>query len=127
MRLSPLQHVQTVLIEHLACQFDDPSLLAAAHQFNPDSQKPPDFVVRSNSSLKGFLGKKHDKKDPDELNARARLDLHEIDSILEACREDMSRLWKDPVVREILHRRDVRLEEGPGAFPFPSGLRFLSV
>ncbi len=120
MRLSPLQHVQTVLIEHLACQFDDPSLLAASHQFGVGTQSTPDFVVRSNTSLKGFLGKKQDKRDPVDPFTRVRLDLHEIDSILEACRDDMIHLWKDPVVREILHRRDVRLEEGPGAFPFPS-------
>lgn len=117
MRLSPLQHVQHILIEHLACQFDDPSLLAAAHQFNLGTQSTPDFFIRSNTSTKGLLGKKNERTtDAIEPHSRVRLDLHEIDSILEACRDDMILLWKDPVVREILHRRDVRLEEGPGFF-----------
>jgi guanine nucleotide-binding protein alpha-1 subunit len=115
MRLSPLLHVQTVLIEHLACQFDDPSLVVAAHQFSIDAKKSTDFVVRSNTSLKGFLGKKQNKGDTAETHSRARLDIHEVDAVLEGCRDDMIVLWKDPVVREILHRRDVRLEEGPGS------------
>lgn len=99
MRLSPLQHVQTVLIEHLACQFDDPSLLAAAHQFNKGEQTP-DFVVKTNSSSNGFLGKSVKGKDREE-RTQARLDVREVDTILEACRQDMITLWNDPIVREI--------------------------
>jgi guanine nucleotide-binding protein alpha-1 subunit len=114
-----------VLIEHLACQFDDPSLLVAAHQFSIDAQKSPDFVVRSNHSLKGFLGKKQNRDDTAETQSRARLDIHEVDAVLEACRDDMIALWKDPVVREILHRRDVRLEEGPGSLLSYQITRFL--
>lgn len=115
MRLSPLHHVQTVLIEHLANQFDDPSLLIAAQQFSVGAEKMPDFVVKSNSTLNGFLGKAVAKdKDHEEESPRVRLDIREIDAVLEACREDMELLWKDATVREILHRRDVRLEEGPG-------------
>ncbi|CCA67203.1 related to guanine nucleotide-binding protein alpha-4 subunit [Serendipita indica DSM 11827] len=117
MRLSPLYHVQTVLIEHLACQFDDPSLLVAAHQLDKaaDGAKTADFVVRSNTSLNGFLGKKLGRTDEHE-QTQLRLDIHEVNTILRACRNDMIALWKDPTVREILHRRDVRLEEGPGFF-----------
>ncbi|PVF93835.1 G-alpha-domain-containing protein [Serendipita vermifera] len=116
MRLTPLQHVQTVLIEHLACQFDDPSLLMAAHQFGMTAEKIPDFVVRSNTSLKGFLGKATKGTEAVNEPMRVRLDIQEVDAVLEACRDDMIALWKDAVVREILHRRDVRLEEGPGFF-----------
>jgi len=117
MRLSPLLHIQTVLIEHLACQFDDPSQVGAQH-VGIHAQKSPEFVVRSNSSLKGFLGKKHDTSDTARTHSRARLDVNEIDSILEACRDDMISLWKDPVVREFLRRRNIKLEEGPGSPPF---------
>jgi len=115
MRLSPLQHVQTVLIEHLACQFDDPSLLVAAHQFSVGTDQTPDFVLKSNTSLNGFLGKASKGGNHDE-QTRVRLDVREVDAVLEACRQDMITLWNDPTVREILHRRDVRLEEGPGFF-----------
>jgi hypothetical protein len=38
----------------------------------------------------------------------------EITTVLDACRDDMIALWRDPVVREILHRRNIHLEEGPG-------------
>jgi hypothetical protein len=126
MRLSPLLHVQTVLIEHLACQFDDPSLVVAAHQFSIDPHKSPDFIVRSNTSLKGLLGKKQSRDDTAETHPRARLDINEVDAVLEGCRDDMIVLWKDPVVREILYRRDVRLEEGPGSLFFYQGVRFSS-
>lgn len=121
MRLLPLQHVQTVLIEHLACQFDDPSLLAAAHQFSFGARDIPDFAIRSNASHQGFMGKnlnRRSSQDEEEEDARLRLDIQEIDAVLNACRDDMIMLWNDPVVREILHRRDVRLEEGPGTFGF---------
>jgi len=134
MRLSPLQHVQTVLIEHLACQFDDPSLLVAAHQFSVGTDQTPDFVLKSNTSSNGFLGKASKGGNHDE-QTRVRLDVREVDAVLEACRQDMITLWNDPTVREIctsssqfssahtnsniivtfaVHRRDVRLEEGPG-------------
>ncbi|CAG8760485.1 1202_t:CDS:2, partial [Acaulospora colombiana] len=77
MRLTPLQHVQTVLIEHLACQFDDPSLLMAAHQFGMSAEKTPDFVVRSNTSLKGFLGKATKGTEAVNEPIRVRLDIQE--------------------------------------------------
>lgn len=32
------------------------------------------------------------------------------------CREEMMALWEDPTVREVLRRRRVRVEEGPGFF-----------
>jgi len=100
MRLSPLQHVQTVLIEHLACQFDDPSLLVAAHQFTVGTDKTPDFVLKSNTSSNGFLGKTLKGRDRDE-QTQVRLDIREVDAVLEACRQDMITLWNDPIVREI--------------------------
>ncbi|KAG8800602.1 hypothetical protein FRC17_006836, partial [Serendipita sp. 399] len=137
MRLSPLYHVQSVLVEHLACQFDgihlsltsirytysipDPSLLAAVHQFKEETEALPDFVVRSNTSLNGFLGKSLQGRESYE-GTFVRLDIQEVDAVLSACRQDMIALWKDPVVREILHRRDIRLEEGPVAESF----RFVS-
>ncbi|KAG8837883.1 hypothetical protein FRB91_001617 [Serendipita sp. 411] len=113
MRLSPLYHVQTVLVEYLACQFDDPSLLAAVHQFKEETETLPDFVVRSNTSLNGFMGKSLRGRESYE-GTYVRLDIQEVDAVLMACRQDMITVWKDPVVREILHRRDIRLEEGPG-------------
>ncbi|KAG8869072.1 hypothetical protein FRC20_002221 [Serendipita sp. 405] len=115
MRLSPLYHVQTVLVEYLACQFDDPSLLAAVHQFKEETETLPDFVVRSNTSLNGFMGKSLRGRESYE-GTYVRLDIQEVDAVLMACRQDMITVWKDPVVREILHRRDIRLEEGPGTF-----------
>jgi hypothetical protein len=100
MRLSPLQHVQTVLIEHLACQFDDPSLLVTAHQFSVGTHKTPDFVLKSNTSSNGFLGKTLKGRNRDE-QTQIRLDIREVDTVLEACRQDMIALWNDPTVREI--------------------------
>lgn len=38
----------------------------------------------------------------------------EPQEVLNSCRKDMMLLWNDEVVREILKRKKVRLEEHPG-------------
>ncbi|KAF8872524.1 guanine nucleotide binding protein, alpha subunit [Mucidula mucida] len=40
----------------------------------------------------------------------------DVDEALYNCREDMMALWHDPVVRAVLRRKKVRLEEVPGFF-----------
>jgi guanine nucleotide-binding protein subunit alpha len=38
----------------------------------------------------------------------------EVTKILHACHQDLLDLWRDPAVREILRKKKVKLEEGPG-------------
>lgn len=51
-------------------------------------------------------------------------DWDEPTEVIYHCREEMMALWEDPTVREVLRRRRVRVEEGPGLsvsyfiFPF---------
>jgi len=40
--------------------------------------------------------------------------LDEVTEIIHASRDDLKFLWKDTAVKEILRKRRVRLEEGPG-------------
>lgn len=40
----------------------------------------------------------------------------EPQEVLHACRKDIMALWSDPIVRDILRRRKIRLEEFPGFF-----------
>lgn len=35
-------------------------------------------------------------------------------AVLAACKEDIVTLWQDPVVKEILRKHNVRLEDSPG-------------
>jgi len=44
------------------------------------------------------------------------LEMDEPQDVLHACRNDMITLWSDPLVRNILRRRKIRLEEFPGFF-----------
>ncbi|GJJ10737.1 hypothetical protein Clacol_004964 [Clathrus columnatus] len=43
-------------------------------------------------------------------------DWDEPTEVIYHCREEMMALWEDPTVREVLRRRRVRVEEGPGFF-----------
>ncbi|PPR03787.1 hypothetical protein CVT26_005785, partial [Gymnopilus dilepis] len=40
----------------------------------------------------------------------------EILEVIASCREDIKELWEDQIVGEVLNRRKVRLEDGPGFF-----------
>jgi len=43
-------------------------------------------------------------------------DPHDPGRLLYACREDMIRLWQDPVIKELLRAKRLRLEDMPGFF-----------
>lgn len=38
----------------------------------------------------------------------------EIVEVIASCRDDIKALWEDDIVAEVLNRRKVRLEDGPG-------------
>lgn len=112
MRLSPLIQLQDNLIQNLAGQFGDDSPRVADVR---GQQKRGELLIRGNSnSWKGILGKRERRKSGERPRSSRGSEEEEAAKVLYACKDDMVSLWRDPVVREILHRRDVRLEEGPG-------------
>jgi hypothetical protein len=111
MRLSPLTRLQELLIARLAAKFGDATSSRLSAKFA--MTKGGEFFVRA----KGLLGRRERGNSVGTTWSRSSTnseDDDEITTVLEACRDDMIALWQDPVVREILHRRDIHLEEGPG-------------
>jgi len=111
MRLSPLSRLQELLISRLAAEFGDTisTRINAKHA----TTKGGEFFVRA----KCLLGRRNSLLDTTRSRSSASIDTEgddEITNVLDACRDDMIALWRDPVVRKTLQLRHIHLEEGPG-------------
>ncbi|KAJ7056220.1 guanine nucleotide binding protein, alpha subunit [Mycena amicta] len=104
MALLPLRHVEALLIARLVpANEDEPTHLPGrpdgfSASFNGNGNK--EIFVRPGNRWKGEL-------------PSALLGPQEV---LYSCSPAMMTLWNDPGVREVLRRRKIRLEEGPGFF-----------
>ncbi|KAJ6600039.1 guanine nucleotide-binding protein alpha-4 subunit [Mycena vulgaris] len=99
-RLLPLRHVEALLIARLVpANEDEPT------HFDPAA--PKEIFVRPGNRWKG-AGR---GKSPERGEAR-----DEAQEALHACADAMVALWRDPAVRDVLRRRKIRLDEGPGFF-----------
>ena len=108
MRLSPLARLQELLISRLAADFGDATSSRANSKLA--TTKGGEFFVRA----KVLLGRRNSSDTTRSHSSKHLEDDGEVANVLDACRDDMVALWQDPIVREILHRRDIHLEEGPG-------------
>ena len=108
MRLSPLARLQELLISRLAADFGD--AISSRANAKLATTKGGEFFVRA----KVLLGRRNSSDTTRSRSSKHFEDDGEITNVLDACRDDMVALWQDPIVREILHRRDIHLEEGPG-------------
>ena len=108
MRLSPLTRLQELLFSRLAAEFGD----ATSPRTNAKlaTTKGGEFFVRA----KGLLGRRNSSEMTKSRSPIDPEDGDEITNVLDACRDDIVALWRDPIVREILRRREIHLEEGPG-------------
>ena len=108
MRLSPLARLQELLISRLAADFGDAT--SSCINSKLATTRGGEFFVRARALLRR-------RSSSDMARSRALRypeDDDEITNVLDACRDDIVALWRDPIVREILHRRKIHLEEGPG-------------
>ncbi|KAJ4468919.1 guanine nucleotide binding protein, alpha subunit [Lentinula aciculospora] len=115
LRLLPLRHIEALLIAKLVPPNEEEATRLAAptesrNTYPPShlprsSYKTQEIFVRPGPGWKGGL-------------ARARVweTSDEPQEVLNACRTDIMRLWADRGVKELLHRRRIRLEEFPGFF-----------
>ena len=109
LRLLPLLSVETSLLRRL-----DPDDEFEATRLGTDWQPPvnKELYVRSQSNWKDKLMRlRGPRRSGDDLG----IDFDDPDDpghVVHACREDMMALWRDPIVRQIVH--DLRLEEMPG-------------
>ena len=139
LRLAPLRGVQTDLERRLGAAAEEPtSSTIAPHEALPlppasggagaqAGRRPQEFYVRSRDGWKSALerfrprgaggGGDGDGGGAAGVAARAaawaRTDA-EVAEVLAGLGEDMKAVWEDGVVREMLKRRKVRMEEAPG-------------
>ncbi|KAJ7201957.1 guanine nucleotide binding protein, alpha subunit [Mycena haematopus] len=138
-RLMPLRHVEALLIARLVpAHEDEPTLLGSGFapgqhqrgvsgqegfgaeemQADPNAEPGPgrerEIFVRPGNRWKGLTSKSPTRSTPQQRHQQLEHD--EPQETLSLCAPAMIALWADPGVREVLRRRKIRLEEGPGFF-----------
>jgi hypothetical protein len=107
MRLSPLSRLQELLMSRLSAEFGDASSSRITAKL---ATKGGEFFVRA----KSLLGRRNSSDATKFHFPPHPEDGDEITNVLDACRDDIVALWRDPIIKGILHRRNIHLEEGPG-------------
>ncbi|KAJ3982123.1 guanine nucleotide binding protein, alpha subunit [Lentinula detonsa] len=141
LRLLPLRHIEALLIAKLVPPNEEEATRLAAPSESKNTQTPSrssykaqEIFVRPSPGLKGglararvyypsFAGSHHSEENASSSTGRpssaGNTGLETSDEpqeVLHACRTDVMRLWADRGVKELLHRRKIRLEEFPGFF-----------
>jgi guanine nucleotide-binding protein alpha-1 subunit len=115
MRLSPLISMEAALARKLLPENFDPE------------RSSRDICVRANSGWKTTLeratspdarpgsstksGARRVSSRPGTSDTRSRDD---PTAVLAACKDDILLLWEDPIVKDVLKKHNVRLEDSPG-------------
>lgn len=105
MRLSPLLPIEEQLTRKLLPEAND---------------RLQDVCVRAGSGWKGLLagmqdggggdGKGREPRRPSTAEGKK----DDPTAVLAACRDDIIALWEDPIVKSVLKRRGIRLQDMPG-------------
>ncbi|KAJ7201554.1 guanine nucleotide-binding protein alpha-4 subunit [Mycena pura] len=110
--LLPLRLVEAHLIARLVSPNEkEPTHLPGMPDTFSVTLNSREIFVRPGNRWKGGARGKSPERD---LGTRG--DRDEAQEVLHACAPAMLALWNDPGVREVLRRRKIRLEEGPGFF-----------
>jgi guanine nucleotide-binding protein alpha-1 subunit len=122
MRLLPLRHIEALLIAKLVPPNENEathlghkgksneSIISSGSDRSFHTQE---VFVRGTSSWKGALAKSVSHR-PTSVGTIGQETNDEPQEVLHSCKKDIMALWSDPLVRDILRRRKVRLEEFPG-------------
>lgn len=108
-RLAPLRDVEALLIAKLVPPPED----GAYPTPRARGDSTGEVFVRPGAGWKramrlGGLGR------PYSAGAAGQETADEVQGVLSQCRVDLVALWRDPMVRGILRKRKIRLEESPG-------------
>ncbi|KAF8430873.1 guanine nucleotide binding protein, alpha subunit [Boletus edulis BED1] len=128
MRLTPLRHIEALLIAKLippsqddAASFHGGSSFSAYQSRRSTSAerlwRTQEVFVRPGATWKGALAKstRRDGR-PISLGDTGMTTRDEAQEVLHSCSDDIMSLWDNKFVREVLRRRKIRLEELPGFF-----------
>lgn len=125
MRLTPLRHIEALLIAKLIPPGEDDAASFTGNGFSgytsrrsPSSERPwrsQEVFVRPGATWKGALAKtsRRDGR-PISLGDTGMTTRDEAQEVLHGCSDDIIALWGNRFVREVLQRRKIRLEELPG-------------
>lgn len=126
MRLTPLRHIEALLIAKLIPPSeDDAASLVGSGSFSAyqarrspsveRSRRTQEVFVRPGATWKGALAKtsRRDGR-PTSLGDIGMSTRDEAQEVLHGCSDDIISLWNNRFVREVLRRRKIRLEELPG-------------
>lgn len=103
MRLSPLLPIEEQLTRRLLPDAND---------------RLQDVCVRAGSGWKGLLAGLQDAGGAKEPRRPSTAEGKKDDptAVLAACRDDIIALWEDPIVKDVLKRREIRLQDMPGLY-----------
>ncbi|KAJ7647554.1 guanine nucleotide binding protein, alpha subunit [Roridomyces roridus] len=127
MRLSPLQQVEEALLakltpgaafkDRLYAQVDVDEPLTNGPESTRGGNPAAEVAVQSGAPWKGafnrLIANARGSVDGPEVEAQ---DSREARQLLQACSEDVIRLWSDPTVKEVLKVHRLRLEDMAGFF-----------
>ncbi|KAF8629170.1 hypothetical protein AX17_005755 [Amanita inopinata Kibby_2008] len=120
MRLLPLQRLEETLLYRLidagSTEFDPTQLPSSLENNSPLPRK--EFAVHSSSQWKHAFNRllsvaRGSFESGSEINFN---DANDPGLVLNACSEDMIKLWNDPIIKELLKVMKIRLEEMAGFF-----------
>ncbi|KAG1815100.1 guanine nucleotide binding protein, alpha subunit [Suillus subaureus] len=126
MRLTPLRHIEALLIAKLIPPTEDEaasiigsSAISAYHSHRSRSSerswRAQEVFVRPGATWKGALAKSTRAR-PVSLGNTGMQTRDEAQEVIHSCSYDIMALWNDRLVREVLRRRKIRLEESSGFF-----------
>lgn len=126
MRLTPLRHIEALLIAKLVPPSEDDiaSFVGGASFGTYPSRRSPsaerswrtqEVFVRPGATWKGSLAKSSRRDGrPISLGDTGMTTRDEAQEVLHGCSDDIVALWNNKFAREVLKRRKIRLEELPG-------------
>lgn len=126
MRLTPLRHIEALLIAKLIPPSEDEatsvigsSAISAYHsqrsRSSEHSWRAQEVFVRPGATWKGALARSTRAR-PVSLGTTGMQSRDEAQEVIHSCSYDIMALWNDRLVREVLRRRKIRLEESSGFF-----------
>lgn len=124
-RLYPLRHVESLLIAKLVPPNESEATTlgyGGSNSVNGNvphhwgAPQPPQHAFRDKEVFvrPGTQWKLRSSGRPQSAGTTGQETLDESQAVLHHCRPDINALWNDGVVRQILRRRKIRLEESPG-------------
>ncbi|KAI0765285.1 G-alpha-domain-containing protein [Fomes fomentarius] len=126
-RLYPLRHVESLLIAKLVPPNESEATTlgyGGSNSVNGNvpyhwgAHQPPQHAFHNTEVFvrPGAQWKLRSSGRPQSAGTTGQETLDESQAVLHHCRPDMLALWNDAVVRQILRRRKIRLEECPGFY-----------